>query len=75
MIVLLAAGYLGILVVVLAMLAAAGRADRAAGRDTGEEEQHAGADERPAAADAERRFRRRRAARELAQTGRRGPDD
>jgi hypothetical protein len=34
-ILLLAAGYLGILVVTMAMLAAAGRADRAAGRDTG----------------------------------------
>ena len=72
-VVLLAVGYLAILVVVLAMLAAAGRADRAAGRDPGAEKRHARADEASPAADAERRFRPRRAARELAHSGRRGP--
>ena len=72
-VVLLAVGYLAILVVVLAMLKAAGRADRAAGRDAGAQERHAAADDAPPAAEPGRRFRARRAAQELVHSGRRGP--
>lgn len=72
---LLAAGYLGILVVVLAILAAAGRADREAdrlAREAEDELQGVAADAR-SRADADRRFGDRRTAREIAQAGGRTP--